>query len=77
MVRQRVAARPKPDREPDAQLSVMLPASIVLAVKVRAAKRGQTLRETVLRALKADGFKVAEAAIADRRIEANQRRGRA
>jgi hypothetical protein len=54
----------------------MLPASIVRAVKVRAAERGETLRETVLRALKADGFKIHDREIADRRAEANRRRGR-
>ncbi len=60
--------------EPDAQLSVMLPESIVRAVRVRAAERGETLRETVLRALQADGFKVPDSVIADRRAEANRRR---
>lgn len=60
--------------EPDTQLSVMLPAGIVRAVKVRAAERGETLRATVLRALKADGFKVADILIADRRVAANKRR---
>jgi hypothetical protein len=75
MIRRPNAPRGSRDREADAQLSVILPASIVRAVKVRAAERGQTLRATVLRALKADGFKVPEAAIADRRVEANRRRG--
>jgi hypothetical protein len=59
----------------DAQLSVMLPAGIVRAVKIRAAERGETLRATVLRALRSDGFKVPDALIADRRLEANRRRG--
>jgi hypothetical protein len=62
--------------DPDAQLSVMLPADIVRAVKIRAAENGETLRETVLRALKTAGFKVPEAVIADRRVAANRRRGR-
>lgn len=60
--------------EIDAQLSVMLPAAIVRAVKIRAAENGETLRATVLRALKADGFKVPDALIVDRRAEANRRR---
>jgi hypothetical protein len=65
------------DTERDTPLAVMLPASIVRAVKVRAAERGETLRETVLRALKADGFKIPDHEIADRRAAANKRRGRA
>jgi hypothetical protein len=64
------------DTERDTPLAVMLPASIVRAVNVRAAERGETLRETVLRALKADGFKIQDREIADRRAEANRRRGR-
>ena len=39
-------------------------------------ERGQTLRETVLRALKADGFKIPDREIADRRAAANDERGR-
>ena len=74
MARRPATDRARPDREEDAQLSVILPASIVKAVKIRAAERGETLRETVLRALKADGFKIPDRAIADRRLEANQRR---
>jgi len=74
MVRRRSPERGSSDQEPDAQLSVVLPAAIVRAVKVRAAERGETLRETVLRALKADGFKVPDREIADRRAEANRRR---
>ena len=65
------------DTERDTPLAVMLPARIVRAVKVRAAERGETLRETVLRALKADGIQVSAGDIADRRAEANRRRGRA
>ena len=53
----------------------MLPSAIVRAVKIRAAERGETLRQTVLRALKADGFKIPDREIADRRVEANKRRG--
>jgi hypothetical protein len=71
-----MARRPGPDREKDVQLSVVLPASIVRAVKIRAAEDGGTLREIVLRALKADGFKVPDREIADRRIAANKRRGK-
>jgi hypothetical protein len=57
-------------------LSVTLPASVVTAVKVRAAERGETLRQTVLRALQADGFKIPEREIVDRRADANKERGR-
>jgi len=71
----RAKGRPPRKEEPDAQLSVMLPASIVRAIKIRAAERGETLRATVLRALKANGFRVAESHIVDRRAEANRRRG--
>jgi len=60
----------------DTPLSVMLPAAIVRAVKVRAAERGETLRQTVLRALLADGFKIADREIVDRRADANKERGR-
>jgi hypothetical protein len=63
------------DTARDTPLAVMLPASIVRAVKIRAAESGQTLRETVLRALKADGFKVPDWEIADRRAAANKERG--
>jgi hypothetical protein len=63
------------DTERDTPLAVMLPASIVRAVKIRAAESGQTLRETVLRALKADGFKIPDREIADRRAAANKERG--
>jgi hypothetical protein len=63
------------DTERDTPLAVMLPASIVRAVKIRAAESGQTLRETVLRALKADGFKIPDREIADRRTAANKERG--
>lgn len=69
-----IARRTGQGREPDAQLSVVLPASIVRAVKIRAAENGETLRAVVLRALKADGFKVPDREIADRRAEANRRR---
>jgi hypothetical protein len=69
------ARRARAAAEPDAQLTVMLPASIVRAAKIRAAERGETLRATVLRAFKADGFQVPDTAIADRRVEANRRRG--
>jgi hypothetical protein len=62
-----MARRPGQDREPEAQLSVVLPASIVRAVKIRAAENGDTLRAVVLRALKADGFKVPDREIVDRR----------
>jgi hypothetical protein len=70
-----MARRAGPDREPDAQLSVVLPASIVRAVKIRAAENGETLRAVVLRALRADGFKIPDREITDRRAEANKRRG--
>jgi hypothetical protein len=54
----------------------MLPASVVTAVKVRSAERGETLRQTVLRALLADGFKIPAREIVDRRADANRERGR-
>jgi hypothetical protein len=73
-----MARRPPPDggrpEREEAQLSVVLPADIVRAVKIRAAEKGETLRAVVLRALKADGFKVPEREITDRRAEANKRR---
>ena len=74
MVRRPSPARGGPERE-EAQLSVVLPADIVRAVKIRAAENGETLRAVVLRALKADGFKVPDREITDRRTEANRRRG--
>jgi hypothetical protein len=64
------------DPERDTSLAVMLPASIVRAVRMRAAERGETLRQTVLRALLADGFKIPEREIVDRRADANKERGR-
>jgi hypothetical protein len=64
------------DTERDTPLAVMLPAAVVTAVKIRAAERGETLRQTVLRALLADGFKVAPSEIVDRRADANKTRGR-
>ena len=64
-----------PEPETDTQLSVMLPASVVKAVKVRAVEKGETLRASILRALKADGFSIPDSLIADRRAEANRRRG--
>jgi hypothetical protein len=67
-------ARTKAGKE--TRLAVVLPTSIVREVKILAAERGETLRETVLRALKADGFQVSAGDIADRRAEANKRRGR-
>ncbi len=60
----------------DAWLSVRLPPALVRAVKIRAATRGETLRATILRALKADGFKVPDSAISDRRVKANKTRSR-
>ena len=63
------------EAEADTQLSVMLPSSVVKAVKVHAVERGETLRASILRALKADGFSIPESLIADRRAEANRRRG--
>lgn len=74
MARQRRTAHGRVEAEPDVPLSVMLPAGIARAVKVRAAERGETLRATVLRALRADGFKMPDAVITDRRIDANRRR---
>ncbi len=56
--------------EGDAQLSVMLPTSVVRQVKGRAAERGETLRVAVLRALAADGYEINEADLVDRRREA-------
>jgi hypothetical protein len=76
MARRPASDRERPDREEDAQLSVVLPASIVKAVKVRAAERGETLRQTVLRALLADGFKIPAREVVDRRADANKKRGR-
>ena len=64
------------DTKDDTPLSVMLPAGVVTAVKVRAAERGETLRQTVLRALLADGFKIPAREIVDRRADANRERGR-
>ena len=54
----------------DAQLSVMLPAGVVLQVKGRAAERGETLRVAVLRALAADGYESSDDDLVDRRREA-------
>ncbi len=56
--------------EGDAQLSVMLPASVVRQVKGRAVEHGETLRVAVLRALAADGYEINEADLVDRRAEA-------
>ena len=61
--------------EPDKQVTVMLPASVVRAMRMRAAEQDETIRTVVLRALLADGFKVPAEEIADRRIAANKRRG--
>jgi len=61
--------------EPDRQVTVMLPASVVRAMRMRAAELDETIRTVVLRALLADGFKVPTEEIADRRIAANKRRG--
>jgi hypothetical protein len=66
------AARPVDDD----RLSVMLPAGVVRAVKQRALSEDLTVRAVVLRALRADGFEVADDEIVDRRVEANRRRGR-
>ncbi len=55
--------------EEDAQLSVMLPRSVVAQVRTRAAGRGETLRVAVLRALAADGYKISKADLVDRRAE--------
>jgi hypothetical protein len=38
-----IARRARADREPEAQLSVVLPASVVRAVKITAAESGETL----------------------------------
>jgi len=65
------------DTERDMPLSIMLPAGIVRAVKVRPAERDETLRQTVLRALEVDGFRVPGREIIARRAPANKRRGRA
>lgn len=62
------------EAEADTQLSVMLPSSVVKAVKIRAVEKGETLRASILRALKADGFSIPDSLIADRRAEANRRR---
>lgn len=66
------AARPVEDD----RLSVMLPAAVVRAVKLRALDEGLTVRAVVLRALRADGIEVPADEIVDRRVEANRRRGR-
>ena len=66
------AARPVDDD----RLSVMLPASVVRAVKQRALDEGLPVRAVVLRALRADGFDVSDDEVVDRRVEANRRRGR-
>jgi hypothetical protein len=68
------ARRARAAAEPDAQLTVMLPASVVKAVKHSAVERGETLRATVLRAFKSAGIAVPDHEIADRRAEANRRR---
>lgn len=68
------AARRRVQAEPDKQLTVMLPASVVRAVRIAAAEKGETLRATVLRAFQAAGIEVSESEITDRRLEANRRR---
>jgi hypothetical protein len=77
MVRRSALDRGGQDREPDSQLSVVLPAGVVRAMKHRAVEKGETLRQTVLRALRADGFQIAARDMVDRRAEANRRRWRA
>ena len=67
--------RPAAQLAGDSQLSVMLPAGIVRQVKERAAAQGETLRVTVLRALAANGFDIADEDLVDRRIEAARIKG--
>jgi hypothetical protein len=59
---------------PHEQLTVMIPAGVMTALKVRGAQQRATLRALVLRALKRDGYPVTEADLADRRQAAQRKR---
>ena len=58
----------------DDRLAVILPASVVEQVKIRAAVERTTLRVVVLRALRSIGIDVPADELVDRRAEANARR---
>jgi hypothetical protein len=56
------------------QLTVVLPTDLVNRLKAEAEARDETLRVLILRALKRAGYPVDESDLADRRVEAAQRR---
>ena len=65
-----------PESKGDAQITVMLPAEIVDEVKIRAIRsRRRTVRAEILHALRGAGYSVTPAMVADRRVEANRKRG--
>lgn len=59
---------------PDQQIAVVLPADVVKQLKARAHAEGDTLRVTILKALRQAGYRVSEAEFADRRREAARAR---
>jgi hypothetical protein len=59
----------------EVKLAVMLPEALAIEVHTAAAQQRKTLRAVVLEALRAAGYGVTDEMIADRRVEANRRRG--
>lgn len=63
-------------KEKSVQLTLPLRADLHRALRVRAAKQGTTMRVIVLHALRAAGFPVEEADLADRRPDRGNRSAR-
>ncbi len=60
--------------EGNKQLTVIIPEGIVAELKARGAGNGETLRTTVLRALRKDGYSVTDDDLVDRRAQAGKER---
>jgi hypothetical protein len=59
----------------EVKLAVMIPDALGLQLRITAARERKTLRTIVLEALRSAGYSVTDDMIADRRVEANRRRG--
>jgi hypothetical protein len=57
----------KDRHDPEHQLTIKVPASVMKALRLRAASRGETIRATILRALAKDGLRVPPTELLDRR----------
>lgn len=57
----------RPPRQSEHQLTIKIPRSVMRALRLRAAGRGETIRTTIMRALAKDGIQISNTDLIDRR----------